>query len=292
MDSTFPSDIPSYFADAESSFDESDIVIFGVKFDETASFRSGSRFGPDAIRKASWNFESFNFHTGVDLQDGRIHDYGNLLLDENINICQVIEKVQSFSRSIIEKNKIPVLLGGEHSLSAGVVQAFAQNIGVLAFDAHADFRNEYQDEAYNHACTLRRISDHVGDDHVFLCGLRSAGKQEYDDLKKHNISYIDTYTFHEASNKKIIEQIISSFNNKPVYVTIDIDVFDPAYAPGTGTPEPFGLNPIDVLAILDALSPQIIGFDVMEVNPQFDYGQTAFLGAKITRHLLEMLLKG
>src|SRR6056297_188104 len=148
MNSIFPNDIPSYFADAESSFDESDIVIFGVKFDETASFRSGSRFGPDAIRKASWNFESFNFHTGVDLQDGRIHDYGNLLLDENINICQVIEKVQSFSRSIIEKNKIPVLLGGEHSLSAGVVQAFAQNIGVLAFDAHADFRNEYQDEAY------------------------------------------------------------------------------------------------------------------------------------------------
>ncbi|MBS3801607.1 MAG: agmatinase [Candidatus Thermoplasmatota archaeon] len=289
MNSTFPSDIPSYFADAESSFDESDIVIFGVKFDKTASFRSGARFGPDAIRKASWNFESFNFHTGVDLQDKSIHDYGNINFDENADVNQVIDQVQSFARSIVKKDKIPVLLGGEHSLSAAVVQSFANNIGVLSFDAHADFRNQYQDECYNHACVLRRIADHVGDEHIFLCGLRSAGKEEYIELKKHNISFIDTYTFHEASNKKIIEQITSSFNNRPIYVTIDIDVFDPAYAPGTGTPEPFGLNPIDVLPILDALSPKIIGFDVMEINSQFDYGQTAFLGAKLTRHLLEML---
>lgn len=289
MTTSFPNDTPSYFADAESSFDESDIVIFGVCFDKTASFRSGARFGPDAIRKASWNFESFNFHTGVDLQDKQIHDYGNLNFDADADVNYVIEKVQSFAHSIIEKDKIPVLLGGEHSLSAAVVQSFAKNIGVLCFDAHADFRNKYQDERYNHACTLRRMTDHVGNENIFLCGLRSAGKEEYDDLKNYDISCIDTYTFHELSIKKIIEQITSSFYNQPIYLTIDIDVFDPAFAPGTGTPEPFGLNPIDVLPIIDALSPQIIGFDIMEVNPHFDHGETAFLGAKLTRHILERI---
>lgn len=290
MDSAFPSDIPSYFADAESSFDESDVVLFGVSFDKTASFRSGSRFGPDAIRKASWNFESFNFHTGVDLQDKRIHDYGNLNVDIDKDVNYVIEQVQTFARSIIKKHKIPVLLGGEHSLSAAVVQSFAKNIGILSFDAHADFRDIYQDEAYNHACTLRRIADHVGDENVFLCGLRSAGKEEYNDLKKHNISFIDTYTFHKLTSQQVIDQITSIFSNQPIYITIDIDVFDPSYAPGTGTPEPFGLNPMDVLPIIDAISPQLIGFDIMEVNPYFDHGQTAFLGAKLIRHILERLL--
>ena len=290
MDSAFPSDIPSYFADAESSFDESDVVLFGVSFDKTASFRSGSRFGPDAIRKASWNFESFNFHTGVDLQDKRIHDYGNLNVDVDKDVNYVIEQVQTFARSIIKKHKIPVLLGGEHSLSAAVVQSFAKNIGILAFDAHADFRDVYQGEAYNHACTLRRIADYVGDENVFLCGLRSAGKEEYNDLIKHNISFIDTYTFHKLTSQQVIDQIISIFSNQPIYITIDIDVFDPAYAPGTGSPEPLGLNPMDVLPIIDAISPQLIGFDIMEVNPHFDHGQTAFLGAKIIRHILERLL--
>lgn len=290
MDSAFPSDIPSYFADAESSFDESDVVLFGVSFDKTASFRSGSRFGPDAIRKASWNFESFNFHTGVDLQDKRIHDYGNLNVDIDKDVNYVIEQVQMFARSIIKKHKIPVLLGGEHSLSAAVVQSFAKNIGILSFDAHADFRDIYRDEAYNHACTLRRIADYVGDENVFLCGLRSAGKEEYNDLKKHNISFIDTYTFHKLTSQQVIDQITSIFSNQPIYITIDIDVFDPSYAPGTGTPEPFGLNPMDVLPIIDAISPQLIGFDIMEVNPHFDHGQTAFLGAKLIRHILERLL--
>ncbi len=290
MDSAFPSDISSYFADAESSFDESDVVLFGVSFDKTASFRSGSSFGPDAIRKASWNFESFNFHTGVDLQDKRIHDYGNLNVDIDKDVNYVIEQVQMFARSIIKKHKIPVLLGGEHSLSAAVVQSFAKNIGILAFDAHADFRDIYQDERYNHACTLRRIADYVGDENVFLCGLRSAGKEEYNDLKKHNISFIDTYTFHKLTSQQVIDQITSIFSNQPIYITIDIDVFDPSYAPGTGTPEPFGLNPMDVLPIIDAISPQLIGFDIMEVNPYFDHGQTAFLGAKLIRHILERLL--
>jgi len=290
MEHIFPEDTPTYFADAEASFNESDIVLFGVPFDKTSSYRKGSRYGPDAIRKASWNFESYNFKTNVDLQDHFIHDYGNLSVSNEISANQMIEAVRAFSTSIIEQQKIPVAIGGEHSLSAAVVESFAKNVCVLFLDAHADFRESYQGERYNHACTLRRIVDHVGSDKVFLCGLRSAGKEEYNELTKQNISVSDSYSFFESKKGDIIKEIQSKFLNQPIYVSIDIDVFDPAFAPGTGTPEPFGLFPHDVLRIIDALIPQIIGFDITEINPEFDQGQTSFLGAKMIRHILERLL--
>lgn len=291
MISFFPEDIPTYFADAEASFSESDLVLFGVPFDKTASFRSGTRLGPESIRKASWNFESFNFYTNVDLQKHFIHDYGDVIQPNELDLHEMINKVQMFTESILKQNKIPVLLGGEHSVTSAVVQSFPESIMVLSFDAHADFRDSYQNQTYSHACTLRRIVDHVGDDHVYLCGLRSAGRKEYEELVERNISFSDAYSFRSNDTAEIIQRIKSQFNNQPVYVSIDIDVFDPAFAPGTGTLEPFGLHPLDVLSIIDSVSSQIIGFDVMEVNPFFDHGETSFLAAKIIRHIMERLLE-
>lgn len=291
MIQSFPEDIPSYFADAEASFSESDLVLFGVAFDKTASFRSGARFGPESIRKASWNFESYNFHTNVDLQNHAIHDYGNLEITNDVDLNTMIKQVQQFSSSMINKGKKPILIGGEHSITAGVVQALPKDTCILSFDAHADFRDMYQGKKYNHACTLKRIADHVGSDHVYLCGLRSAGKNEYISLKKQDITFSDAYSFYEKGKEQVIQEIKSIFEQNPVYVTIDIDVLDPSFAPGTGTIEPFGLFPLDVLSIIDEISDQVIGFDVMEVNPLFDHGETSFLAAKIIRHIMERLLK-
>jgi agmatinase len=291
MIQSFPGDIPSYFADAEASFSESDLVLFGVAFDKTASFRSGARFGPESIRKASWNFESYNFHTNIDLQNHAIHDYGNLEITNDVDLNNMIKQVQQFSLSMINKGKKPILIGGEHSITAGVVQALPKDTCILSFDAHADFRDMYQGKKYNHACTLKRIADHVGSDHVYLCGLRSAGKNEYISLKKQDITFSDAYSFYEKGKEQVIQEIKSIFEQNPVYVTIDIDVLDPSFAPGTGTIEPFGLCPLDVLSIIDEISDQVIGFDVMEVNPLFDHGETSFLAAKIIRHIMERLLK-
>ncbi|MBS3778096.1 MAG: agmatinase [Candidatus Thermoplasmatota archaeon] len=291
MTKSFPSDIPSYFADAEASLSDSELVLFGVTFDKTASFRSGARFGPESIRKASWNFESYNFHTNVDLQNHHIHDYGNLDINNDMSSSTMIKQVQQFSTSLIEKRKKPILIGGEHSITAGVVQALPKDTCVLCLDAHADYRETYQRQRYNHACTLKRITDHVGSDHVFLCGLRSAGKQEYNKMIQQNIPISDVYSFYEKGKKHVIKDIKSKFKHELVYITIDVDVFDPSFAPGTGTLEPFGLYPLDVLSIIDTISDQIIGFDLMEVNPLFDYGQTSFLAAKIIRHTMERLLK-
>jgi len=291
MSEKFPTDVPSYFADAEANFDQSDLVIYGVPYDRTVSFRQGTRFGPESIRKASWNFESFNFHTGIDLQNHHFHDYGNLDVDNNISSVQLIDMIRQFTSSLNKRNKKPVVLGGEHTITAGVVEALPKDTFVLVFFSYSDYRNEFQGQRYNHACTLRRIVDHVGHDHVFLCGLRSAGKDEYAELLDYDISFLDSYSFYEHDRKHLINQIISKINHQPVYVSLDIDVFDPSFAPGTGTIEPLGIQPYDVLCIIDKIAKQIIGFDVMEVNPLFDNGETSFLAAKLIRHTLERLLE-
>ena len=149
--------LPNYFADAESSFDEATFVIFGVPYDKTSSFRPGADKGPQEIRKASWNFETFNLKTGVDLRDIHFHDYGDLEVKNDVPQVMV-KKVKEFTSNLLKKDKFPVALGGEHSITPGIVHAFPNDIAVLSLDAHIDFRQQYEDESYNHACAIRRIA--------------------------------------------------------------------------------------------------------------------------------------
>ena len=141
---------PNYFADAESSFDEADFVIFGVPFDKTSSFRKGASLAPKEIRNASWNFETYNLRTGFDIKDVKIHDYGDLEVT-NDNPKEMINKVNEITKEILSKNKFPIAIGGEHSITAGIIEAFPKDISVVSLDAHIDFRNSYENEPYNHA---------------------------------------------------------------------------------------------------------------------------------------------
>ena len=290
MNSTFPPDTPAYFADAESSFDDAAFVLFGVPYEQTVSFRKGTKKGPLHIRQASWNFESFNPHTRIDLQDISIHDYGNLPSIEQKPSEEMIQQVKTFTKKIVQQNKTPIVLGGEHSISAGVIKAFPKNTSVIVFDAHADFRDNYQQNSFNHACTIRRIADHVGSENILICGLRSAGKKEYQMLKKENISIITSYEIHKQGIKSFQETIQEHTHGKNVFLSIDIDAIDPSFAPGTGTPEPFGLHPLTLIETIDSIASSIKGFDIMEVNPLFDTGQTALLAAKIIRHSIERII--
>ena len=149
---------PNYFADANSDFEDSDYVIFGIPFDKTSSFRFGAKNAPDEIRKNSWNFETFNVRNKVDFIDIKVHDYGNLPIN-NYSVNKVIEKVESFTDMLLNKNKFPIAIGGEHSLTAGILKAFREDIAVVSFDAHLDYRDIYENEKYNHACVIRRISE-------------------------------------------------------------------------------------------------------------------------------------
>ncbi len=276
---------PNYFADAESRLEDSDFVIFGVPYDKTSSFRPGASKGPKEIRMASWNFETFNIKNGVDLRDIKFHDYGDLdVLNDSPKV--MVEKVHEFVSSLIEKNKFPIAVGGEHSITPGVIRAFPGDIAVLLLDAHMDFRNEYENEPYNHACVVKRISDIIDIDNITVLGVRSAEKEEFEDAKNKGLFYIDSFNVKDDGIKKTIKEIKTRLKNKKIYLSLDMDVLDLAYAPAVSTPEPFGLTPFDVIEVIENFSSQLVGFDLVEVCPPYDHGETAILAAKIIRHLI------
>lgn len=277
---------PNYFADAESDLVNADFVIFGVPFDKTSTFRHGTDKAPKEIRNASWNFETFNLRTGVDLKDIKFHDYGDLDV-KNLDSKAMIERVMKFTSNIVKKNKFPIAIGGEHSISSGVVRAFSKDIAVLSLDAHLDFREEYENDNYNHACTLRRIADYLDIRNIATLGVRSSDKFEFQSAKKMGLFYIDAFYIENNGISQALKKTKDFLKNKKIYLTLDIDVIDPSYAPGTSTPEPFGINPFDVLECIDAFSSQLIGFDIVEVCPSYDHGETSLLAAKLIRYIIE-----
>ena len=281
---------PNYFADAESSFDEAKFVIFGVPYDKTSSFRLGASKAPDEMRQAGWNFETFNLKTGFDLRDAKFHDYGNLDV-KDVPPKEMVQKVKELTSKIVSKNKIPIALGGEHSITSGIIQALPRDISVVSLDAHLDFREIYENESYNHACVTRRIADHIGIKNVAVLGIRSAEKEEFEEAKKQELFFIDAFEIKKVGIKKSLDKTKSYLKNKKIYLSLDIDVVDPSFAPGTSTPEPFGLEPLDVIECIEFFSSNLIGFDVVEVCPSYDMGQTALLATKIVRYVIEFISK-
>jgi len=277
---------PNYFADAESSFNDADFVIFGVPYDKTSSFRHGADQAPNEIRQAGWNFETYNIKTGVDLRDIKFHDYGDLDVKNDAPEVMV-KKVREFTSNLLKKNKFPIAIGGEHSITPGVIQAFPKDIAVLSLDAHIDFRQQYENEPYNHACVIRRIADLINIENIAVLGIRSVEKEEFEEAKNKKLFYRDSFFIKENGIKKAISNTKKYLKNKKIYLTLDIDVLDPAYAPGTSTPEPFGLTPYDIIECIDGFSSQLIGFDVVEVCPPFDKGETALLAAKLIRYVID-----
>lgn len=273
---------PNYFADAESSFSEADFVIFGVPYDRTSSYRQGAALGPKEIRQASWNFETFDVRTKRDLKGIPMHDYGDLPV-QKVQPKDMVQKVQTFVSSVLKKGKFPIGLGGEHSITPGIIHAFPKDIAVVSLDAHLDFRQQYENEPYNHACVIRRIADHIAVKNIAVLGIRSAEKEEYLSAQHQKLFVRDAFTIQKKTLPSILKETQRYLGDKKIYLTLDIDVVDPAYAPGTSTPEPFGLTPAEIRESLEFFSPRLVGFDVVEVCPAYDQGQTALLAAKLIR---------
>ena len=281
---------PNYFADAESSFDAASFILFGVPYEKTSSFRHGADKAPYEIRQASWNFERFDLQHKTNFEEIQVHDYGNLDVDQ-LTSKELFETTKSFTKTLLLKNKIPIALGGDHSITPGIVTAFPQDIAVLSLDAHMDFRKQYKNDPYNHACVIRRITDHLPMENIAVLGIRSAEKEEYDEAVDLGLFFRDAYTIQKTSLSKIIHDTLSHLKGKQIYLTLDIDVIDPAYAPGTSTPEPLGLTPAQIIEIIEAVSPQLIGCDLVEVCPPYDHGHTAVLAAKLIRTSISLLWK-
>lgn len=281
--------MPPGFADCEAGFDEAEYVFFGAPYDRTHSFRPGAAHGPPAVREATWNFELWNPRLGIDLADVKMHDKGDAPISNDDTPTRMVEKVQEFARPIVRRGKFPLMVGGEHNLAAPVVRALKEagkSFAVIHFDAHLDFRDEYEDDKNNHACVLRRISEVVGVEKCASIGVRSMSKDEWKDARDQGLYYVMNEDVHEDGVKKSIRRLMDHVDADYYYLTLDIDGVDPAYAPGTGTPEPFGLTDRDARDVVRALAPRLIGMDVLEVAPTWDHGQTALLAGKLVREAI------
>jgi agmatinase len=272
------------YADAVSSFEDSKFVIVGVPFDKTTTYRSGTRFAPTTVRETSQTFEKENFEHGTTFDDISVHDAGDLY--EEGSVDDMVESVNEEARRIVSAGKFPMFIGGEHSISPPVVGAF-EDIAVITIDAHLDFKDEYQGLKNSHACAHRRIVDHVGRGNAFAFGVRSISADENVD----EALYADAFRIHKEGTEKVFEEMLAKLKRKHIYLSLDIDGIDPSYAPGTGTPEPFGLTPWDVRYVINRLGDRLVGFDVVEICPPYDNGNTSILGARMMREVMAVKWK-
>ena len=186
-------DFPNYFADAESSFDDASFILFGVPFEKTSSFRHGADKAPYEIRQASWNFERYDLRTGINFEEILVHDYGDLDV-ENLTSKELFDTIKTFTSTILRKQKIPIAIGGDHSITPGIISAFPKDIAVISLDAHMDFRQKYKNDIYNHACVIRRVADHIPLQNIAVLGIRSAEKEEYEQAQKQGLFFRDAFT--------------------------------------------------------------------------------------------------
>lgn len=268
------------FCDSSESYEDSRYVVFGVPFDSTVSFRSGAKLAPNEIRKASYNMESYSVYRGVDTKNSGIYDLGDL--DEYHKPEEMTEEVYSVVDGIVSDHKFPIMMGGEHSITYGAIKRIKSK--VIFIDAHTDYRDSYMGDRLSHACVARRVSEVVGKENVVSIGIRSVSPEE---VKGGTQKYFTSYEVNADGRK--LKAFLNEFCKSPVYLSIDFDGFDPAFAPGVGTPEPFGLNPMVVMDILDSVGNNLIGLDVNEITPLFDNGNTSMLAARIIQEVVSYL---
>jgi len=248
--------IDSFFACANSELKDAEFVIVGIPYDSTQSFKSGSRFAPNAIREASWNLETYSLYFNFNLDFAKICDAGNINVDGGFD--KVIKNTESFIKNLDSQTLIT--LGGEHTISYAVVKALNKlDLCYVVFDAHLDLRDKFDDNPYSHACTTRRIFE-LGVDKIVIIGARSGTEEELIFAKENGIEVYYSWDFD-------LSKIERSIGDSLIYLSIDMDVFDPAFAPGVSTPEPFGLNPIVMLKFFEKFSKRILAMDVVEVIP-------------------------
>ncbi len=279
---------PPFFADADANRSDASYVVLGAPYDATASFRSGTAQGPDAIRQAAWNFETYNLRNGVDLRDVPIHDAGNLEV-EDLPPEEMVAAVREAVADVVADDLLPVLLGGEHSITPPSVEAVAEHhpdLAVLQLDAHLDYRDTYEESPWNHACAARRVADTVGPERVHVLGVRSAEREELQEARRDGLSFTTAQEVEREGMGRVLHDVVDALGEGPLYLTLDIDALDPSHAPGTGTPEPYGLAPRDVVQVIQRTAARIVGFDLVEVSPPWDPGITAPLAARLTRELL------
>ncbi|PKK95129.1 MAG: agmatinase [Tenericutes bacterium HGW-Tenericutes-5] len=277
------------FQSCKSEYPESNVVLFSAPLDNTTSYRPGTRFAGNAVRVESIGIEWYSPYKEMDLKDYHTVDIGDLELPMGL-VEESLDIIYDVSRKIVFNNKKPMMIGGEHLVTFPVVKALMEkypSLHIIHLDAHTDLRDEFLGRKLSHATVIRRCYDILGDGRIYQFGIRSGDKHEFDFAK-------NGHTYMQKFNFDGLDEVIEKIKDKPVYITIDLDVLDPAVFPGTGTPEPGGMTFKDLLNAMKSFEKlnNVVGADLVELAPMLDSSNVStVVAAKALREMILLLHK-
>lgn len=274
------------FIKGHPSFEESQAVLYGMPMDWTVSYRPGSRFGPTRIREVSIGLEEYSAYLDRELEEVKYFDAGDIPLPFG-NAQKSLDLIEEFIDKLLAAGKFPLGMGGEHLVSWPVIKSVHKkypDLALIHIDAHADLRSDYEGEPLSHSTPIRKAAELMGPENIFSFGIRSGMKEEFQWAKEVGM-HISKFDVH-----KPLQEILPKLSGRPVYVTIDIDVLDPAHAPGTGTVDAGGITSRELLASIHEIAHSnvlVVGADLVEVAPIYDASeQTANTASKLIREMI------
>lgn len=274
------------FIGSHPTWEDAKVILYGMPMDWTVSYRPGSRFGPNRIREVSIGLEEYSPYLDRELHEVPFFDAGDIPLPFG-NAQKSLDLIEEYVDSILEKGKFPLGMGGEHLVSWPVFRAIYKkypDLAIIHMDAHTDLREEYEGEPLSHSTPIRKVAGLIGPENVYSFGIRSGMKEEFEWAKEAGM-HISKFEVLEP-----LKQVLPKLKGRPVYVTIDIDVLDPAHAPGTGTVDAGGITSKELLASIHAIAGSdvhVVGADLVEVAPVYDHSdQTANTASKLLREML------
>ena len=256
------------FPGAAADREEADYALLGAPLDRSTTFQPGTRAGPRLLRHVARAFEDYDHHTDQRFTDLAVHDHGDIRPGDPDDYLAFLEGVVG---DYDEDGAVPLVVGGEHTVTVAAVRALDPDVYVC-LDAHLDLRESYAGDRSSHATVTHHVAETGAE--IVLLGVRSGSEREWD--RAENVTVVEPGT---------VADWRPSYDDARVYLSVDIDAADPGFAPGTGTPEPFGLRPVTMRDVVRSVAPSCVGFDVVEVNDRDD-GQAATLGAKLLREFV------
>ena len=273
------------FIGCDAEYEEAALVLFGAPFDSTTSYRPGTRYGSSAIRHESFGLETYSPYQDEELEDYKVFDCGDLELSFGSPEAALAD-IEGLTKQILQDNKLPLLIGGEHLVTLGAFRAISEKypqVHIIHFDAHADLREDYLGVQLSHACVMRRCYELVGDDRLHQFCIRSGTREEFRFAAEHTQMHKFDFTG--------LAETIKQLGDTPLYFSIDLDCLDPSAFPGTGTPEAGGFTEL-LQAIEIVCRGNIVGADVNELSPMLDAsGASTALACKVVRELILAILK-
>ncbi|WP_139491035.1 agmatinase [Brevibacillus dissolubilis] len=273
------------FIRSHQNYEDAQAVIYGMPMDWTVSFRPGSRFGPARIREVSVGLEEYSPYLDRLLEEVKYFDAGDIPLGFG-NVEGSLQQIRDFVGKVLADGKFPIGMGGEHLVSWPVIEEVYKkynDLVIFHFDAHTDLRDNYEGYEYSHSTPIKKACNLIGGKNVYSFGIRSGMKEEFEWAKEN----MHLYKFDVLEP---VKQVLPTIGNRPIYLTIDIDVLDPAHAPGTGTTEAGGITSRELLETIHFMSQNganVIGCDLVEVAPIYDHSEmTQIVASKIIRELI------